>query len=119
MMTIISLLPRKICSIVMLFIFSFTNLLGLINCDEEVLFSASSSSLRRRLEKHAHLPMKPGYMVALIIAVFVGPWCLWITCFLFRTSSHSYEAKLQKLLERKLNSENAMKEAADALIKAK
>ncbi len=105
----------------MLFIFSLYYQLGLINCnnEEQGLLLPSTATLRRRLEKHAHLPMKPGYMIALIIAVFVGPWCLWITCFLIRTSSHSYEAKLQKLLERRLNSENAMKEAADALIKAK
>ncbi len=86
-------------------------------------FILSNSSLRRRMDtddkKHAHLPVKPGYMVLIIIAVLVGPWCLWITCFLFRASSQGYEAKLQKLLERKISSENAMKEAADALVKAK
>ncbi len=98
----------------MLFILFFYIQLGLIYGMEQELVSNSTLSHL----KHAHLPMKPGYIVLLIIVVLVGPWCLWITCFMFRASSEGYESRIQSLLQKRIHTENIMKEASDTLNKA-
>ncbi len=100
--------------ILMLFILFFYIQLGLIYGMEQELVSNSTLSHL----KHAHLPMKPGYIVLLIIVVLVGPWCLWITCFMFRASSEGYESRIQSLLQKRIHTENVMKEASDTLNKA-
>ncbi len=86
--------------------------LGLIYGMEQELASNSTQI------KHAQLPMKPGYIVLFIIVVLVGPWCLWITCFMFRASSEGYESRIQSLLQKRIHTENVMKEASDTLNKA-